>query len=348
MVKTINVDYLKVKFNDVDVYTQTLKVKDVIQLAYVAVRNVDIEEGSVQRVLNRTRIKSICNYLLNGNIFYNTFILNWTNVDDKISFTKDKIIIPLTPSSAQVIDGQHRLEGLKAAVLKKPEIGEQEIIVSITNHLKTKDAARIFLNINTEQKPVPKSLIYDLFGEIEDDENHAINRANDIVSELNTNDSSPYYRLIKLPGMPRGVGIVDLATFISSIKSDLEFNGIYSKYNINDLEKQKKLFLNFFSGIYHYYNAAGIWNTKTKNPFMHSSGVVGAIDFLKTTLLPMCVSKKSFSIGTFINLLKLDSDHLLLQSDIKNSDGKSARNIVKEYLTSCLLTDIPEQSEYDF
>lgn len=73
----------------------------------------------------------------------------------------------------------------------------------------TKDAALIFLNINSEQKPVPKSLIYDLYGIVEDDKEHAISRAKDIANELNENEDSPYYNAIKFPGAPRGAGFIN-------------------------------------------------------------------------------------------------------------------------------------------
>ena len=49
---------------------------------------------------------------------------------------------------------------------KDASVGDRNIIVIMTDRLKTDDAAKIFLNINTEQRPVPPSLIYDLFGEI--------------------------------------------------------------------------------------------------------------------------------------------------------------------------------------
>ena len=112
--------------------------------------------------------------------------------------------------------------GIEEAVKVDDRIGEKKILVSLTIGLTTREAALIFLNINSEQKPVPKSLIYDLFGEVQDNEDHAINRANDIATELHENEDSPYYGAIKYPGKPRGMGIIDLASVISSFKRHLE------------------------------------------------------------------------------------------------------------------------------
>ena len=60
--------------------------------------------------------------------------------------------------------------------------------------LDTKEAAKIFININSEQKPVPKSLIFDLYGITDDDKNFAITRSDDIARILNENMDSPYYK----------------------------------------------------------------------------------------------------------------------------------------------------------
>ena len=128
----------------------------------VAVRGRDDVEGAVQRVLNKRRVGSIKNFILEGNMFFNSFILNWVNSDYLIDICDGKLHIPQVSAGAQVIDGQHRLEGLKQAVEETPSISEQSIVIVLVQHLSTNDAAKLFLNINTEQKPVPASLVYDL------------------------------------------------------------------------------------------------------------------------------------------------------------------------------------------
>ena len=65
---------LKVNFVEMDVeetqlYTFPMAVENLIKISYVAVRGRDREEGAVQRVLNKKRISSIKQYILNGNMF---------------------------------------------------------------------------------------------------------------------------------------------------------------------------------------------------------------------------------------------------------------------------------------
>ena len=339
---------LNTLFNGINVYTQPMKVKDILLISYVAVRGRDTEEGAIQRVLSNQRVKQIREYVLQGKNFFNTFILNWNEDRHPLKFLNGNIEIPVIPVSAQVIDGQHRLAGLQAAMEIDPTVGERTVLVSFTIGLSTKDAAQIFLNINTEQKPVPKSLIYDLFGIVESDKEHAINRSKDIASELNENEESPYYKLIKFPGSPMGYGIVDLSSFVTTLKNYLKPNGLFFNYNITDLNRQKIIFLNYYTAIKFFYDKEGIWNVKSKNPFLQSAGVVASIEFFTEKLLPKCSDRKSFSVETFKDLLQLDKNELLLQAVVKGTDGKSARLAIKEYLENNLLAEVPEQDEYEF
>ena len=339
---------LKSKFGDVTVYTMTMKVKDVLHIYYVARRGINEEEGAVQRLLSKKRIQSIKSFILEGNMFFNTFILNWTDENVKPKFSDGVMSIPIVKSSAQVIDGQHRLAGLDEASKENDEIGEQDILVSFCIGLTTKDAAVIFVNINSEQKPVPKSLIYDLFGEIEDNQNHSINRANDIADELNKNSESPYYRAIKFPGAQKGEGIIDLSTIVSSLKKHLESDGAFATHNLTNLENQKLVILNYFNAIKSFYEKEDLWNNRGKNPFLTNAGFIGAIEHLVLKLLIKCAEKKSFTVSDFKKLLDLNKGELLLRADIKNLEGKSQRKAIVDYLEENFLKSLPEQDEYKF
>ena len=338
---------LRTEFSGIPVYTFPMKVKDVALVSYAAVRGVDREEAAVQRVLNRRRVDSIKKFVLAGNMFFNTFILNWTCVSPQPKYTDGEITLPILGAMAQTIDGQHRLAGLEAAMSFNPVIGDEEILVSLCIGLSTAQAATIFVNINSEQRPVPKSLIYDLFGEVEADPDHAVNRANDIAQELQENPESPYYKAIKYPGTPRGAGIIDLSTVVSSLKPHLEREGVFARVNLRSLNLQKQVVLNYFRSIRSYYEEEGIWNYKAKNPFFSSAGFNGAVDYLTSTLITKCAEMRSFTEDAFRSLLRLDSGRLLTHQEIKHMDGKTARKAIADYLHSHLLSELPQQEDYE-
>ncbi|MDA3135654.1 hypothetical protein HG619_00465 [Pseudomonas syringae] len=70
---------LKTTFGAIPAFTFAMSAKDLLSLHYVAVRGKDVEEGSVQRPLSIRRINGIRSYILDGNTFFNSFIINWTD-----------------------------------------------------------------------------------------------------------------------------------------------------------------------------------------------------------------------------------------------------------------------------
>lgn len=344
----IDYKYLEASFGDTPTYTFTMKVKDVVAIYYVAVRGVDQEEGAVQRVLNKRRIGDIKEFILSGHTFFNSFILNWTEDNYKPTFDQGSVSVPIINSSAQVIDGQHRIAGFEAAIEEDESVGERDIIITLCMSLTTQKAAEIFLNINTEQRPVPKSLMYDLFGEVIDDETHAVNRATDIARYLNEDPGSPLYKLIKFPGSPRGVGSIELSTFVSSIKEHLKPGGTFGIYKLTTLDHQKIVITNFFKSIKDFYVKYKIWSSKTKNPFLKAAGFNGAIDFLTTSLIKRCAEKGSFTVDTMTRIISFEPEDVLTWEDLKGLDGKTSRKKVKDALESNLLKSLPAQDDYEF
>ena len=344
----VNLQYLPIKLGELDAFVFMMKVKDLEFVHYVARRGCDNEEGAVQRVLSPIRLKSIENYVSQGNIFYTPFFLNWTNKDNTVEFNDGNITIPLVAKSAQVLDGQHRIAGLELALNNNPAVGERDVLVILTNGLETIKAAEIFLNINTEQRPVQKSLIYDLFGLInQNDQEMPIVRANDISSYLNDTVESPYHNLIKMPGYKRGVGCVDMSTIVSSLKDRLKKDGIFSKYHLESLESQKISLYNFFAALKLWYNQDHMWNNKSKHPFLTNAGFIAAIDAFCNLLIPKCASKRSFEVETIYKLLNLN-DLLLTRESLKNQEGKTQRKIVYEYLENAINKDLPGEHGYSF
>ena len=342
---TIN-EFFATKLGGIDAYIFSMKVEDLLPIYYVAVRGRDKVEGAVQRVLNKLRIGAIKSFILEGNMFFNSFILNWTDKNYPIAIENRHLQIPKVPSAAQVIDGQHRLEGLKQAVEEKREVGEQSVTVVLVQNLSTSDAAKIFLNINTEQKPVPSSLVYDLFGEVRSKDYYIV-RAKDIATKLHNDPDSPYYQCIRMPGAAQGVGKVDLSTVVNALKQYTTDTGVFAEYHIDDFELQYRIICNYFHVIKHYYEQECLW-LKSSNPFMGNSGCYAAIEFLCKDLIPKCAEKKSFEQKVIQALLPLDEAGLLERDDLKNKQGKEQRSVVYQYLKSALLKDVPSQDEYKF
>lgn len=110
----------------------------------------------------------------------------------------DKFEIYLTKrkNSILIIDGQHRLEGLKKAGEIK---NDYDLIVSFLLDYDRSVIAKQFYTINYSQKSVSKSLLYHLTGEFSQDLDE-ITFLHEVVKLLNETKKSPLYRRIKMLG----------------------------------------------------------------------------------------------------------------------------------------------------
>lgn len=299
------------------------------KISYASVRRQDNEEGAIQRVLNTSRIEGVKNFALQSGEFPASIVLNW--VGPPLQTTNDLVQIPEVERSAQIIDGQHRVAGLRAAIQENPNIGRTLVPVAIYSNLNTSESAKIFLSINTEQRPVPRSLVFDLYGLTADSfiDPSAL-RANDIVTHL-SETGRPYDGLIKMPNQGRQRGGIALSTAVTAIKPLVEPKGVLEQIGAGELETQKKIFQNYFHVLENKYE--GYWSDRT-NAFIYASGFIGAIEFLRTKLIDYCVTRKSFETHVISEVLNINVSNRILQEEVKGLGGTEAANHVRERLTS--------------
>lgn len=318
------------------------------KVSYASVRGRDEEAGAVQRYLNTARINAIKEFTLSGGQFPNAIVLNWIASEPPLAKDNGNLIVPSSADrAAQLIDGQHRVAGLKAAIEQDASFATLEIPVAIYEGLNTAQCANIFLAINTEQKPVPRSLVFDLYG-IASNEQHidqAAYRARDIVMALHEDNQSPYYDLIKLPGSPRKKGGIALSTAVTAIKPLVEDKGDFEQINVRELESQKQALLNYFSVIKDKY--AEEWEANS-NAFMYAAGFVGGIDFFRKRLIPYCSTKQSFSKVTLSNAINLHLSDLIKQEEVKGIGGKDAPKRIFERLNDMFEPEIETSQNMQF
>lgn len=340
-IKTLSLPCLKVTQGIHTFFLTKMKAITVTKISYAAVRRQSEEEGAVQRVLNTRRISHIKRFVIEGGNFPNAMVLNWVNTELPLSYSDKALSLPSSPLSAQIIDGQHRIAGIRAAIAEVPDLGSLEIPVVIYLGLSTQECADIFLAINTEQKPVPPSLVYDLYGvaSVEMVDIAAI-RARDIVMFLHEEEESPYRGEIKLPGDQTRKGGIALSTAVSAIKPLVDDKGMFEQIDVKELQMQKQIVLNLFLAIKQKYGEN--WWDKT-NAFTYASGFTGAIDFLMLKLVPYCNNQGSFSVKTIGDALKMGTGNLILQSDVKGLGGKDAAKKVLESLTNTFTPNIAKR-----
>lgn len=155
-------------------YITSIRVSQLIQVCYSfpAVYGDEILNG-VQRGLNKKRIKDIADYsqtdsaLFPNSIILSANILKDGTVPEKDAWeisAEDKLIVPTNKKIASIVDGQHRIEGLKKA-LEEGQLDEKfSLVCAIYFELTSPQQAEVFATINFNQQKVDKSLAYQLFG----------------------------------------------------------------------------------------------------------------------------------------------------------------------------------------
>lgn len=331
----VEVNALQLQQGSREFFLTVLTASQLTNISYVAVRGQADEEGAVQRIFNRDRLASLRRFALHGGIYPSSIVLNWT-ASTKPVFDDGILKFQESPRSAQIIDGQHRVEGLRSAIEELSSVGDTQIPVSIFIGLETRQCADLFLSINTEQKPVPKSLVFDLYGiASESIVDPAAVRARDIVMYLNEEPDSPYFDNIKLPNQPIRKGGVALSTAVSALKPLVDDKGIFEGIDATELAIQQKIVLNFFTVLSQKYREK--WFDKS-NAFMFAAGFIGGIDFLHLKLIPLInsMNPKDFSVEFMAKIIDFGSDGLVRQEEIKGIGGKDAPRKVFDRLVSAL------------
>jgi DGQHR domain-containing protein len=149
-------------------YIGSLDCKDLVEIAKADIRRMEKNELDkyigIQRRLSPTRVKAISLYVNNIDATFPTSIIlavpeECATWDVKTNFLKLESTENYSfEDMAVIIDGQHRVEGLKAFKGNKFQVN-----VSIFVGAPVAMQANIFATVNLAQTKVNKSLVYDLY-----------------------------------------------------------------------------------------------------------------------------------------------------------------------------------------
>ena len=137
-------------------YSLTMQSEILAQTCFVSTRDDDPKEG-FQRILDENRAKEIADYVDQGSSIPTAIVLSAQNESDLKYISKNKTIeFNKIPKAFLILDGQHRVYGFSLArtSLRVPVI--------IYNSLSRKEETRLFIDINTKQRPVPTELLLDI------------------------------------------------------------------------------------------------------------------------------------------------------------------------------------------
>jgi len=253
-------------------YATSLKVSDLLIPNFYSIDRLDPEnanEKGYQRILNKGRAKKLADYIISGQDTKDAFLPTsvFLATDKNIEFDQSNNTITIEINEVcpfNIVDGQHRIEGLKMAADEDGRVLNFEIPVNIAINLSEIEQMCHFLIVNTTQRTVEEGIAQRIRArltkamDVDDTPNlpkwifKSVQRGEDekalqYVDYLNNEKGSPWKDKIKMANDESSDGSVNQKSFVKAIKRFIlvDDNSIIKL----ETDKQHKIFLNYWIAI---------------------------------------------------------------------------------------------------
>lgn len=303
---------------------------------------VDRNTQYYQRKLNQERLKEIQKFIVDtildekdtnavATLFPSSMILAISK--ESVPKEEESFKFEFDDTPIYIVDGQHRMMAMKLLYerMTRPEYIQDEDVQYIRQYLENYrfnatilvnydlwEQGQVFVNVNFRQKPVNKSLYYEVFGaEYSENPNdwkrNHIYVAHRLTEAMNNQKESPFCGQIKMLGT--GKGYISQAFFVEAILPQFRAQGVWNR-KIYELENRQNIIESLSTELMSYFAAV-------KDSFSSNWGVRedGSISHLcKTT-----------GVGAFMRLFPLI--HQNIQMDVlRGIDNVDEIGLNKEYI----------------
>jgi DGQHR domain-containing protein len=351
-------------------YVGVIDSDDLEKITYTDVRrmelgidNREIEDYiGIQRQLDINREKIIGRYVnLVDATFPNSIILSISSEFAKYDSETSTMTIDFRDDIAKVLDGQHRIAGLRSY---RKDASTFQLAVTIYIDMELEDQAIVFSTINKEQKNVSNSLVADLFAFAET--RSPQKTGHNVARALTKKEGSPLFEKIKILGKAdKETQSITQDTFVKSllkyITKDMQTDRDFYRRNKNNraaklpyaTDKELKTYflrnifiddendINIAQIIWNYFYAVqqkwpNAWNTvKDNNILNKSTGFIGLMRFFKDAYLSFnrfgdVITKDEFA--NIFNKINIDEDDFNTQNYIPGTSGQTKlyKNLVEK------------------
>ncbi|MBB3474266.1 DGQHR domain-containing protein [Sphingomonas sp. BK345] len=270
---TITVPAAPVRQGALTLYATSLKVRDLVAKGFYNVETLDPVDGGdkgYQRLLNTSRAKKLADYVVKGQDSEDAFLPTsvFLATDKPLAFNSGDNTLEINSASIgpfSVVDGQHRLEGLKLAAEKDDRVLDFEVPVNIAVCLPRIAQMCHFLIVNTTQKSVDKSVEQRIIARLTDAlnvedmpslpkwimntvEKGEVDKAIKYVDFLNEAPDSPWLGKISMANDGGDGKTVNQRSFVKAIvRYVLTANNPLTVFK--DFDKEKRVFLNYWKAV---------------------------------------------------------------------------------------------------
>ena len=216
-------------------YTLTMPSEVLANTCFVIRRDEDPKKG-FQRVLDQKRAQQIADYIDVGFGTIPTSIVLSAQQDAELKVIGRGKTLEFrdNPKAFLILDGQHRVFGFSLAK------NSLRVPVVIYNNLTPKDESRLFIDINTKQRPVPNELLLDIkkLAEYETGVEHLLGQVFDL---FNVDPESPLLGLMS--AHERTSNKISRVTFNAALKQML---GAFGSADAHDIYAALRSYITAF------------------------------------------------------------------------------------------------------
>jgi DNA sulfur modification protein DndB len=328
----ITVPAIRTKIGGKTAYTFSVPPEYLLKIAFVShrARGKASDIDAYQRMLKRSRLKSLRSYISEGGIFPTNIVVNiadqrWLSFDrGKQEGLGGQTIfgwLKLRPAYrvAWVIDGQHRLFAYAGHELARTSL----ISVMAFVGLPASEQARLFVDINAEQRKVKQSLLQELYAELHweatDPEVRVQAILSKVIQALDADLVSPFNtRILKADDARSETRCISLTSvfhamektgfFIAKVKGGevVEYGPLWAGDNNATLKRTARVLTSYFSAIKE--EAGALWDKGAGEGggLAMNDGVTVCVNVLRSVFQHLSGAKK-------IDLIGLSDDELVAQ-----------------------------------
>lgn len=286
------------------------------------------QEG-FQRILDKRRATRLTKHLTEANekgyahlpttIFLATDkSLDYDEDSKVLTFDTDKI------GPFSVVDGQHRIEGLRQAIDKKPNMRNFQLPVTIGSNLDNTHQMYHFYIVNTTQVSVDASMVQQItkrFTEMAGVEElpyipfwlqRRIAGGRDasalrIVEFLNENPDSPLFGLVQMANDPDTHNRIKQSSIVNVLKKEVLVASNPLSVQETDPERAARIILNYFRAIDRMFVDG---RDKTKTVVYKSNGIYFFLGISKWVFNAIYSSTKDFTVKSISQIVGRALDEL--------------------------------------
>lgn len=332
-------------------YVGAIKSKDLVRISYADVRRIQRREFEeylgIERPLSPGRVAELTEYVKTVDATFPTNVILAIS-SEKAEYDEDRGLMTIVNEEdvAKIIDGQHRIAGLKDYTGPNFHMN-----ATIFIEMDMEDQAMVFATINLKQTKVSKSLAYDLY-------EYAVSRSpqktcHNIAKLLNNKNRSPFENKIKILGVATGKPEETLtqATFVDRLMPYVSKEPMKDR----DLLKRKKkvsraegrdtrkfIFRDLFIDehdaqiakiLWNYFAAIGqrwprAWNQVQKGNILNrTTGFGGLMRFLRVAYLKFAKPGEIVEESSFASVfgkVTLSDDSFTPETFLPGSSGEGA------------------------